>query len=287
MSKENFKNNSPKNNRKSRQEMPYMQKILITSIIFTCIAALIFVSYDVLLFLKENNVLTSANPVKIAELLNAISSFIEGIAFGFWIAYIFERESKKREERLKVEQQNYTLSSVKKSLLDLFVLEYKNFLQCLINPNATKITEIGKGIEIKNLLQSLRAYLDPMTKGAALYHHHPKNFDSKNEISLSRRNKLAFESSLKYYENLNRDLLRIYDDSSLYYMARVLTKEQLDNIQEIQLYVNLIIIYSNENNLDRLFYYKKKLFNRVEKIFHVVNIQPSDTVMCPTAPTDE
>mgnify|MGYP007068153327 CR=1 FL=1 len=264
-----------------------MQKILIISIIFTCIAALIFVSYDVLLFLKENNALTSANPVRIAELLNAISNFIAGIAFGFWIAYIFERASKKREERLKVEQQNYTLSSVKKSLLDLFVLEHENFLQCLINPNATKITEIGKGIEIKNLLESLRAYLDQITKDAAIYHQHPKSFDSKNEISLSRRNKLAFESSLKYYENLNRDLLRIYDGSSLYYMARVLTKEQLDNIQEIQLYVNLIIIYSNENNLDRLFYYKKKLFNRVEKIFYVVNIQPSDTVICPTAPTDE
>ena len=193
-----------------KQNKSCIQKILVWAIILTVITSLLFVSYIVLLFLPEDIKLKCAVIGNITDILNASSSIMAGIAFGFWVSYVFERANEKGKEKLKREQQKYVLSSIKNSLFWLFSLEYKNLSEYLTLSDTTSNHKfINEEIDVEKALSVIKDCLSEIKNYASVCYAIPDVIDSSYLKRIKRREELAHILSLPIYEKLNKDLLKI------------------------------------------------------------------------------
>ena len=216
-----------------------------------------------------------------AIIFNIIAMIGSGILCSAVVSYIIEISNNKRDEKLKQEQQEYILYSVKNSLLNLFSLEYKNLSEYLtLNDTTNQYKTNKQELEVKNVLNKVGGYLSQITDNATICFLYTNVIDSNYLTRIKRRDDLAFKNNLPYYEKLNRELLKIYDDSNYYFTTGIFNKEQLDTIHNIQLDIEQIIFYSNENNLDNLFEFKEMFITNISKHLSLFNIKKSDKIIC-------
>lgn len=214
-------------------------------------------------------------------IFNIIAMIGSGILCSAVVSYIFEISNNKRDEKLKREQQKYILSSAKDSLLWLFSLEYKNLSEYLTLSDATnKFKTDKKELEVEKVLNEVSNYLSQITNNASICFQFTNVIDSNYLTRIKRRDDLAFKNNLPYYERLNKELLKINGDSNYYYTTGIFTKEQLKIIQDIQIDIDPIIYYSNENNLDILFEFKEIFITNISKHLSLFNIKESDKIVC-------
>lgn len=214
-------------------------------------------------------------------IFNIIAMIGSGILCSAVVSYIIEISNNKRDEKLKQEQQEYILSSVKDSLLWLFSLEYKNLSEYLILGDTTnKYKTNKKELEVEEALNEVSNYLRQITNNATICFLYTNVIDSNYLTRIKRRDDLAFKNNLPYYERLNKELLKINGDSNYYYTTGIIGKEQLSVIRNIQIDVDQIIYHSNENNLDTLFEYKEMFITNISKHLSLFNIKESDKIIC-------
>ncbi len=214
-------------------------------------------------------------------IFNIIAMIGSGILCSAVVSYIIGISNNKRDEKLKQEQQEYILSSVKDSLLWLFSLEYKNLSEYLILGDTTnKYKTNKKELEVEEALNEVSNYLRQITNNATICFLYTNVIDSNYLTRIKRRDDLAFKNNLPYYERLNKELLKINGDSNYYYTTGIIGKEQLSVIRNIQIDVDQIIYHSNENNLDTLFEYKEMFITNISKHLSLFNIKESDKIIC-------
>ncbi len=214
-------------------------------------------------------------------IFNIVAMIGSGILCSAVVSYIIEISNNKRDEKLKQEQQKYILSSVKDSLLWLFSLEYKNLSEYLILGDTTnKYKTNKKELKVEEALNEVSNYLKEITNNATICFLYTNVIDSNYLTRIKRRDDLAFKNNLPYYERLNKELLKINGDSNYYYTTGIFTKEQLKIIQDIQIDIDQIIYYSNENNLDILFEFKEMFITNISKHLNLFNIKESDKIVC-------
>ena len=214
-------------------------------------------------------------------IFNIVAMLGSGILCSAVVSYIIEISNNKRDEKLKQEQQKYILSSAKDSLLWLFSLEYKNLSEYLTLSDTTNKFKTNKTeLEVKEILNEVNNYLSQITNNASICFQFTNVIDSNYLTRIKRRDDLAFKNNLPYYEKLNRELLKINEDSNYYYTTEIFTKEQLKIIQDIQIDIDQIIYYSNENNLDILFEFKEMFITNISKHLNLFNIKESDKIVC-------
>lgn len=214
-------------------------------------------------------------------IFNIVAMIGSGILCSAVVSYIIEISNNKRDEKLKQEQQKYILSSAKDSLLWLFSLEYKNLSEYLTLSDTTNKFKTNKTeLEVKEILNEVSNYLSQITNNASICFQFTNVIDSNYLTRIKRRDDLAFKNNLPYYEKLNKELLKINEDSNYYYTTEIFTKEQLKIIQDIQIDIDQIIYYSNENNLDILFEFKEMFITNISKHLNLFNIKESDKIVC-------
>lgn len=214
-------------------------------------------------------------------IFNIIAMIGSGILCSAVVSYIIGISNNKRDEKLKQEQQEYILSSVKDSLLWLFSLEYKNLSEYLILGDTTnKYKTNKKELEVEEALNEVSNYLRQITNNATICFLYTNVIDSNYLTRIKRRDDLAFKNNLPYYERLNKEPLKINGDSNYYYTTGIIGKEQLSVIRNIQIDVDQIIYHSNENNLDTLFEYKEMFITNISKHLSLFNIKESDKIIC-------
>ena len=214
-------------------------------------------------------------------IFNIVAMIGSGILCSAVVSYIIEISNNKRDEKLKQEQQKYILSSAKDSLLWLFSLEYKNLSEYLTLSDTTNKFKTNKTeLEVKEILNEVSNYLSQITNNASICFQFTNVIDSNYLTRIKRRDDLAFKNNLPYYEKLNKELLKIIEDSNYYYTTEIFTKEQLKIIQDIQIDIDPIIYYSNENNLDILFEFKEIFITNISKHLNLFNIKESDKIVC-------
>ena len=214
-------------------------------------------------------------------IFNIVAMLGSGILCSAVVSYIIEISNNKRDEKLKQEQQKYILSSAKDSLLWLFSLEYKNLSEYLTLSDTTNKFKTNKTeLEVKEILNEVSNYLSQITNNASICFQFTNVIDSNYLTRIKRRDDLAFKNNLPYYEKLNKELLKINEDSNYYYTTEIFTKEQLKIIQDIQIDIDQIIYYSNENNLDILFEFKEMFITNISKHLNLFNIKESDKIVC-------
>ena len=214
-------------------------------------------------------------------IFNIVAMIGSGILCSAVVSYIIEISNNKRDEKLKQEQQKYILSSAKDSLLWLFSLEYKNLSEYLtLSDTTNKFKTNKKELEVKETLNEVSNYLSQITNNASICFQFTNVIDSNYLTRIKRRDDLAFKNNLPYYEKLNKELLKIIEDSNYYYTTEIFTKEQLKIIQDIQIDIDPIIYYSNENNLDILFEFKEIFITNISKHLNLFNIKESDKIVC-------
>lgn len=214
-------------------------------------------------------------------IFNLIAMLGSGILCSAVVSYIIEISNNKRDENLKQKQQEYILSSIKDSLLWLFSLEYKNLSEYLTLSNTTnKYKTNKKELEVEEALNEVSNYLKQITNNATICFLYTNVIDSNYLTRIKRRDDLAFKNNLPCYEKLNKELLKIIEDSNYYYTTEIFTKEQLKIIQDIQIDIDQIIYYSNENNLDILFEFKEIFITNISKHLNLFNIKEFDKIVC-------
>ncbi len=214
-------------------------------------------------------------------IFNIFAMIGSGILCSAVVSYIIEASNNKRDENLKKEQQKYVLSSVQNSLLWLFSLEYKNLSEYLgLSDTTNKYKTNKKELEVEKALNEVRNYLSQITNNASICFQFTNVIDSNYLTRIKRRDDLAFKNNLPYYERLNKELLKIYEDSNYYLTIGILGKEQLRVIHDLQIDVDQIIYYSNENNLDTLFEFKEIFIKNISKNLSLFNIKESDKIIC-------
>lgn len=214
-------------------------------------------------------------------IFNIIAMIGSGILCSAVVSYIIEISNNKRDENLKQEQQKYILSSVQDSLLWLFSLEYKNLSEYLtLSDTTNKYKTNKKELEVEKTLNEVISYLSQITNNASICFQFTNVIDSNYLTRIKRRDDLAFKNNLPYYERLNKELLKICEDSNYYFTTGIFTKEQLSVIRNIQIDVDQIICYSNENNLDTLFEFKEIFIKNISKNLSLFNIKESDKIIC-------
>lgn len=214
-------------------------------------------------------------------IFNIIAMIGSGILCSAVVSYIIGISNNKRDEKLKQEQQEYILSSVKDSLLWLFSLEYKNLSEYLILGDTTnKYKTNKKELEVEEALNEVSNYLRQITNNATICFLYTNVIDSNYLTRIKRRDDLAFKNNLPYYERLNKEPLKINGDSNYYYTTGIIGKEQLSVIRNIQIDVDQIIYHSNENNLDTLFEYKEMFITNISKHLSLFNIKESEKIIC-------
>lgn len=212
---------------------------------------------------------------------NIFAMIGSGILCSAVVSYIIEISNNKRDENLKQEQQKYILSSVKYSLLWLFSLEYKNLSEYLTLSDATnKFKTDKKELAVEKVLNEVSNYLSQITNNASICFQFTNVIDSNYLTRIKRRDDLAFKNTLPYYEKLNKELLKINEDSNYYYTTGIFSKEQLSVIRDMQIDVDQIIYHSNENNLDILFEFKEMFITNISKHLNLFNIKESDKIVC-------
>lgn len=214
-------------------------------------------------------------------IFNIVAMIGSGILCSAVVSYIIEISNNKRDEKLKQEQQKYILSSAKDSLLWLFSLEYKNLSEYLTLSDTTNKFKTNKTeLEVKEILNEVSNYLSQITNNASICFQFTNVIDSNYLTRIKRRDDLAFKNNLPYYERLNKELLRINGDSNYYFTTGIFCKEQLSVIRDMQIDVDQIIYYSNENNLDILFEFKEIFITNISKHLNLFNIKESDKIVC-------
>lgn len=214
-------------------------------------------------------------------IINIIAMIGSGILCSAIVSYIIEISENKRIEKLKCEQQNYILSSVKYSILSLLSSEYKNLSEYVtLNNTTNKFKTTNEEIEIQTVIDKLSDWINYITSNVSVCYQYSNVIDSNFLVKIKRRNELAFQFLLPYYEKLNKDLLKIYGDSNIYFIDGIFDKEQLDKIHSIQIDVDSIIAYSNESNIELLFEYKKIFISDIKNILDMFSIEQSQKIKC-------
>ena len=214
-------------------------------------------------------------------IINIIAMVGSGILCSAIVSYIIEVSENKRIEKMKCEQRDYILSSVKYSLLSLFSSEYKNLSEYItLNDTTNKYKTTCDEIDIKNVIDKLCDLTNQIMNNAAVCYQFSTVIDSSFLARIKRRNELAFQLLLPYYEKLNKDLLKIYEDSNIYFIDGIFDKEQLDKIHSIQIDVDSIIGCANESNIDLLFEYKDMFFADIKDVLGIFNIEQSQKIKC-------
>ncbi len=214
-------------------------------------------------------------------IFNIFAMIGSGLLCSAVVSYIIEASNYKRDENLKQEQQKYILSSVQDSLLWLFSLEYKNLSEYLTLSNTTNKYKTNKEeLEVEKVLNEISDYLRQITNNTSICFQFTNVIDSNYLTRIKRRDNLAFKNNLPFYEKLNKELLKIYEDSNYYLTIEILGEEQLRAIHDLQIDVDQIIYYSNENNLDALFEFKEIFIANISKNLSLFNIKESDKIIC-------
>lgn len=217
----------------------------------------------------------------VSIVINILATIGSGILCSAIVSFIIEKSNNNRTLKLKKEQQKYILLSIKTSLLNLLSLEYRDLSEYLTLSNTKNRYKIIRNeIEIEKVLNHINNCLNQITKDLPTLYL-TSNVIDKNYIKrIKRRNQLAFENKLPYYERLNKELLKIYEDSNLYYISEIFSEEQLKNIHDIQIDVDSIILFSNENGLESLFEYKQIFIKDIINTLNLFDIMKSDKISC-------
>lgn len=214
-------------------------------------------------------------------IINIIAMIGSGILCSAIVSYIIEISENKRIEKLKCEQRSYILSSVKCLILHLLSSEYKNLSEYVVLSDITnKFKTTNEEIEIKTVIDKLCDWINYITNNVSICYQYSNVVDSNFLVKIKRRNELAFQYLLPYYEKLNKDLLKIYEDSNVYFIDGIFDKEQLEKIHSIQIDVDSIIACSNENSIDLLFEYKKMFITNINNVLDIFSVEESETIKC-------
>lgn len=245
-----------------------MKKCYIWMIIIGIIATLIYI-------------ITIWTEIVWDTILNIVLTMGSGVLCSAIVAWISESIQKKNDGNKKREQRNYILSVVKNLFLILFSSEYKNLSEYLIlNDKSNKYKTISKEIKVENVLDELNVMLEQITDNVTTSYQLPDIIDSNYLMKINKRNELAFRSLLCLYERLNKDLLKIYEDSNIYFLDEVFNKGQIEKIHNIQMDIDSIIACSNENDIELLFEIKRPFIKDIKKSLDVFNIKPSERIKC-------
>ena len=214
-------------------------------------------------------------------IINIIAMVGNGILCSAIVSYIIEVSANKRTKKLKCEQRKYILSSAKNSILSLLSSEYRNLSEYVtLNDTTNKFKTTSEEIGIKDVLDKLYDWTNHIMNNVAVCYQFSAIIDSSYLERIKRRNELAFQLLLPYYERLNNELLRIADDSNIYFIGEIFDKKQLDKIHSIQIDVDSIIASSNESNIELLFEYKNIFIRDIKDILDIFSVEQSQRIKC-------
>lgn len=244
-----IQDNPHQENTKRKHKTTSMNGILISSIVLTILTTMLFISYIVLLFLPATIKLQYENIENVTNFLNAISSVMFGITFGFWVSYIFERENKKqvriKDEKIIEKIRNQEFCNIKYYLStlvrdfhmreDQLVSKLNKFdVKCSFSKNDIDVENLTLNYFIfNNIYKNLNKYINK--EDLEFIKTNIECMLMKDEMAYVYIDENAIKTSTTFrdFMDFNKECVKLYKrmlQFNLDYQMEVFSEEELTSI---------------------------------------------------------
>lgn len=215
-------------------------------------------------------------------IINIISTLGGGVVCSAIVSWLVEASNDKRLKEERKRQREYILSSLKFNLNLLLRLEVRCMsAYSILIENEDNKEVVSSKITIKEACLKIKGYLEKINNSTVIRHGLINDkTDSDYLKRVGVRNNFAYGNTLSSYTHIFNILSNIMEESNNYYIGGVFDKEIIEAIKGMQVDVNSIIQYSNENSLDLLVEFKHIFYANVLGYLDTLKIDINEIIGC-------
>ena len=230
-------------------------------------------SYIGMVWAEDNTVL--------AVCLNICAMLGSGVLCSSIVSLIIEHNTKKVQTEEHKRQCEFIFKTLHIDLSRIAAEELRNLSEySVLREKKEEKCWVSDNMTLSEILSKLQAYLEVLSTDFEMANQFAYHIDSEYMNSIKDKNALAFENALTYYRILDDSLNVVLEQSNVYYLAHIISENQISILKDIKHATSDVIHNSHEGDLEQTFIMKKLFFMSMQECLQAFDVDATKKIRC-------